>query len=185
MYVSTQTRANISFAVSYLSCFCKNPTQRHYKQGKCLLHYLAHTPAVLIEYQFGETTNQKELRLWAYSNSDWARDHDTRKSTSGYIILAGRGPIAWAATQQKLVALFTCEAECYSLTDAVKQILYIQHLLTKLGYNGSDLKLLTLLCNNQAAEALIKDLELYRRAKQIDIKFHFIHQHQQCGDIDT
>lgn len=80
-----------------------------------------------IKYCFEDET--KELQLKAYSDSDWAGCHTTRRSTSGYVIMAGGSPVSWQLAQQQLVALSSCEAEYYGVAEAVKETLWIQQLL--------------------------------------------------------
>ena len=48
--------------------------------------------------------------LQAYSDSDWASDPDTRRSTTGYVFLFAQGPIAWRSKRQPTVALSTTSA---------------------------------------------------------------------------
>ena len=36
-----------------------------------------------------------DLNLFVFSDVDWAGDLDTRRSTTGYIVYAAGGPIAW------------------------------------------------------------------------------------------
>lgn len=79
MHASTQTRPDIAYAVSQLSRYYLNPTEQHMQAAKRVLRYLAGTAAIGIKYQFKDTTQQ--LNLQAFSDSDWARDKDTRKST--------------------------------------------------------------------------------------------------------
>lgn len=49
--------------------------------------------------------------LSGYSDSDWAGDHDTRRSTSGYDFNVGCAVISWSSKLQSTVALSSCEAE--------------------------------------------------------------------------
>lgn len=124
MYLATQTHADISYTISYLARFVANPSRKHIVAAKQLLRYLAGTDAS-IKYTFGKRLEQEEsrLQLKAYSNSDWAGCHNTRRSTSGYIVMAGGSPISWQSAQQRLVALLSCEAKYYGVAEAVKEAL--------------------------------------------------------------
>lgn len=46
-----------------------------------------------------------------YTDSDWAGDTATRRSTSGYVFNVESGAISWSSKRQATVALSTCEAE--------------------------------------------------------------------------
>lgn len=45
-----------------------------------------------------------------YSDSDFAGDKDTRRSTSGYATFLGKSPISWRSKRQKIVADSLAEA---------------------------------------------------------------------------
>lgn len=76
---------------------------------------------------------EKELCIEGYSDSDWAGDKESRKSTSGYIFMLNGGPVSWCSKRQATVALSSTEAECIALTLAAKEATWLRLLLTKLG----------------------------------------------------
>ena len=45
-----------------------------------------------------------------YIDSDWARDVEIRKSTSGYVFHLGSNVVSWFSKKKSLVALSTAEA---------------------------------------------------------------------------
>jgi hypothetical protein len=55
--------------------------------------YLGTTENLGITYK--AVNSDKGIGLHAYSDSDYAGDIDTRKSTSGYVFYAGNGLISW------------------------------------------------------------------------------------------
>lgn len=77
---------------------------------------------------FGE---ESKLLLVGYSNSDWARDHADRKSTSGFVFLSNGGPISYASKKQAVVAL--SEAEYVALSLAAREATWFRLLMTELG----------------------------------------------------
>ena len=89
LYLSINTRPDISYAVGVLARFSKYPTVRACKAVLRVLIYLRGTAERGIRY----TGN--DLRVYAYSDADWAGDLDTRRSTTGYVVYAAGGPIAW------------------------------------------------------------------------------------------
>ena len=70
-----------------------------------MLLYLKATPTVGIKF------SGPELNLFAFSDADWAGDLDSRRSTTGYVVYAAGGPIAWQSKLQTTVAVSTMEAE--------------------------------------------------------------------------
>ena len=69
--------------------------------------------------------------LSGYSDSDWAGDHDTRKSTSGYVFNVGSAVISWSLKLQSTVALSSCEAEYIGQTNATKEAIWLRQLLNE------------------------------------------------------
>ena len=56
--------------------------------------------------------------LVSFTDSDWANDPDERKSTIGYVLSLGSGPITWASKKQHVLALSSAEAEYQSVVNA-------------------------------------------------------------------
>lgn len=76
MYAMLGTRPEIAFAVSIVSRYGSNPTPAHYGVVKRILRYL--------NDRLTSNLYRGDLKpLTAYTDSDWAGDHDTRRSTSG------------------------------------------------------------------------------------------------------
>lgn len=50
-------------------------------------------------------------KLLAFTNSDYARDMEDMKSTSGYVFLISSGAISWCTKKQLIITLSTTEAE--------------------------------------------------------------------------
>jgi hypothetical protein len=78
------TRLDICFAVSIVSRFMESSEQAHFNATKQILRYLSST----LNYglQFSSKENQE---LHTYSDADWGRDLDTRRSTSGILHKVG------------------------------------------------------------------------------------------------
>ena len=81
-------------------------------------------------FQKNEKTGQDCI---GYVDSDYARDLDKRRSTSGYVFTLAGAPVCWRCTLQSTVALSTTEAEYMAVTEAVKEALWLRGLLEDLG----------------------------------------------------
>ena len=68
-----------------------------------------------------------------YVDSDYARDLDDRRSTTGYVFTLGRGPICWKSMVKSLVALSTTESEYMTVTEAAKEAIWPVGLVKELG----------------------------------------------------
>ncbi|XP_036347223.1 secreted RxLR effector protein 161-like [Rhagoletis pomonella] len=168
MFAAIVTRPDISYAVGEVSRFMDNPKPSHVSAVKRILRYLNGTAERGIQYSGPSTT------LKGYSDSDFARDVDTRKSTTGYVFLVGGGVITWKSHRQKTVALSTTEAEFMAACEGAKEAVWLHQLLRDVGYAQESPP--SLYIDNQSAIRLIKNSELHQRTKHIDVRLHFIRQ---------
>ena len=129
IFSMVETRPDIAFATSVVSRFAKNPSYQHIEAVKTILRYLKATRETGITYK-GEQGG--DLIIKGYSDSDWASDHSTRKSTSGYIFMLNGGPVSWCLKRQT-VALSSTEAVYVALTLVSKVATWLRPLLTELG----------------------------------------------------
>ena len=93
------------------------------------------------------------------------------------LVFLGTAPVAWQSLKQKMVALSTCEAEYVAAATAACQVVWLQRLLSEL--TGSKAQAPALKMDNQPAIALAKNPVLHDRSKHIDVKFHFL---RDCVD---
>jgi len=66
--------------------------------------------------------------ITGFTDSDWAGDIDTRKSTSGYVFMLYGGAVSWKSSRQSVVATSSTEAEYIACSDAAKEALWIRRL---------------------------------------------------------
>jgi hypothetical protein len=69
-----------------------------------------------------------------YTDSDYAGEEDTRRSTSGFIFLHLGGAISWGSTRQSCTALSTSEAEYIAASNATKEAIWVQRPLLQIGH---------------------------------------------------
>jgi hypothetical protein len=79
------------------------------------------------------------------------------------------------------MALSSCEAEFMAATEAAKQAIWLSNLLSEL--IGRKQKVVTLYVDNNSAIALMKNPVFHGRSKHIDIKYHFIRECVEHGQI--
>lgn len=87
MYAILGTRLDIVYAVLVVSRFASNPTNEHYTAVEDIFRYLRST----IYYELTFTGELTTLR--GYTDSDWAGDTNTRRSTAGYTFNLRSGAI--------------------------------------------------------------------------------------------
>ena len=132
MFSMVETRPDIAFTTLTVSRFAKNPSHQHIEAIKIILRYLKGSRDRGITYGGGDN-NHAGLIIEGYSDSDWAGDKDSRKSTSGFIFMLIGGPLSWCSKRQATVALSLTEAEYIALTLAAKEATWMRLLLTQLG----------------------------------------------------
>lgn len=114
--------------------------------------------------------------LTGYTDSDWAGNRDTRRSTSGFVFTLGSGPISWQSKRQPTVALSTCEAKYTGQTQAAKEAIWLRGLLTQLTGTDQFIRSVIIYGDNQGAIALAKNPQFHARSKHIDIQTHFVRE---------
>jgi len=169
LYLAINTRPDIAYSVGVLARFNTNPNFRACKAIIRLLLYLRGTPDVGIQF------TGKSLNIFGYSDADWAGDLDSRRSTTGYVVYAAGGPIAWQSRLQTTVAVSTMEAEYMSAFGAIQELIWIKGVLSEIGIQLVDP--ITLHMDAKSAIALAKNPMHHKRSKHIDIKYHWLREH--------
>jgi hypothetical protein len=149
-----------------MSQFSSNPTEDHLQKALYIVHYLIGTKSPCIKYDGASKTG-----FMAYSDTNWAGDHETRRSTSGYAIFLGDGIVSWLSRRQHKITLSSTEAEYVGMTEAAKQLSWIQNLLSELKFK---LPAILLLVDNQGAMFLASNPAQEGRTKHIEILEHYI-----------
>ena len=158
------TRPDISFAVTKMAQFAANPTEDHLSHTLYIYHYLVGTPNYRLRYDGASGQG-----LNACTNSDWASNVNTQRSTSGYFIKLAGGLISWTTKAQKTVALSSTEAEYMALSDCSHQVVWMHTLMGELGYSLKPIPICgsIFIAFNPVTE---------RHSKHIDIRYHYIRE---------
>jgi hypothetical protein len=82
--------------------------------------------------------------------------------------------------ETKLSTLSTAEAEYIAAGHCCTQLLWMRQTLRDYGYKLSKVPLL---CDNESANRITDNPVEHSRTKHIDIRYHFLRDHQQKGDI--
>jgi hypothetical protein len=160
-------------------CMCArfqaNRKEVHLRVVKRTMRYLVYTPKFGLWYPKGSTFD-----LTGYSDADYARCKIDRKCTSGTCQLLGRSLVSWESKKQNSVALSTTEAEYIAAGHCCAQLLWMRQTLRNYGYKLSEVPLL---CDHESAIRMADNPVEHIRTKHIDIRYHFLRDHQQKGDI--
>ena len=168
LFAANCLRFDICFAVGLLSRFLQNPEKNHLSAANRSLRYLNSNPLTI---NYDSSTN---VNFAGYSDSDWAGDIADRKSVGGYMFLINGKPITWSSKKQVSVSLLSCEAEYIGLTEAAKEVLFIQQVFNDINVH---IGCPVIYCDNNSAVNLAKHPTNHRNSKHIDIRYHFIREH--------
>ena len=114
----TITRLNISYAVNRVCQYLHAPRTSHWSAVKRILRYLSHTVSYGLHLR-----STASCALSAFSDADWARSLDDRRSTGGYAVFYGDNLIAWSARKQATVSRSSTEAEYKAVANATTEII--------------------------------------------------------------
>ncbi|CAG7639035.1 unnamed protein product [Allacma fusca] len=166
---SRSSRPDISFAVSRLAQFMNSYNESHWNAAKGILRYLKGTADMGITYHCSG-----DMELTAYTDSDYAGDKVTRKSTSGFVVMLNSSIITWSSQKQPCVSLSSTEAEYIALTSGAREIVWLRSFLEEMGYPQKGPT--SILVDNQSAIRLTKNPEMHARTKHIDVRFHYVRE---------
>jgi hypothetical protein len=171
------TRPDLSYSVGLASRFMEKSTVMHAKAVKQILRYLKGTIDLgLVYVQGGEAD-----KLVGYSDSDHGADTMERRSTGGMVFYLNENLITWCSQKQKTISLSSCESEFMAATAAAKQALWLRNLISEI--TKEEPKTVTLYVDNNSAIALMKNPVFHGRSKHIDLKYHFIRECIERGQI--
>jgi hypothetical protein len=172
IWIAHISRPDIVFAAGYLAQFNANPGKAHWTAAKRVLRYLAGTRDSSLV--LGNNTSDPTV-LVGFSDSDWARDVDDRRSISGYVFQLGGSTVSWASKKQPTVAASSTEGEYMALSYASKQAMWIRRFLTEIGLDQEGISM-PFHVDNAGAIELSKEARHHSRTKHIDVHHHFIRE---------
>ncbi|WVZ53388.1 hypothetical protein U9M48_004339 [Paspalum notatum var. saurae] len=172
----TATRPDIQFAVCLCARYQASPRTSHRQAVKRIFRYLKFTPELGLWYSSGSS-----LFLRGFSDADHAGCRIDRKSTSGTCQLLGTSLVSWSSRKQASVSLSTTEVEYIAAASCCSQLLWMKATLSGFGLRFEKIPLLV---DSTSAISVAKNPVLHSRTKHIDVRFHFLRDHYEKGDID-
>lgn len=187
MYLMMASRPDIAFAVSHLSKFCSDPSEKHWLAVKRLLRYLRGTSKLALLLG----VKGRNSGVVGYTDADWASDSEDRKSVGAYLFFVCGSVVSWTAKKQAFVATSTMESEYVAAAQAAKEAIWLREFFGELTSKNPHLKVpgfthekpIEIFCDNQAAIRVAKNAEHHKKAKHIDISYQFLRQRVHLGHI--
>ena len=163
------TRPDLSYCVGVLSRYMQSPREPHAMAMKQCLRYLKGTTTLGLNYK-----RCTKVELSGFSDSSHNVDPDDGRSTAGNVFYLGGSPISWWSKKQDTVAMSSCEAEFMAGTEAAKQAIWLQDLLSEI--TGNESEKVTIFIDNKSAIALTRNPVFLGRSKHINRRYHFIRE---------
>ena len=139
MYAMLGTWPDLAFSIMRLTKFASNPSKQHMHLAQYVLHYLRGTKDYALCYD-GDSNSG----LIAYSDSDWAEDHNDRHSTSGFVFLmANCVPHGQLCSSWPIVLFPDANPPFPSLQQKQSTRLPLMHVVKWLGFGTLDKSLVT------------------------------------------
>ncbi|POM60508.1 Integrase catalytic core protein, partial [Phytophthora palmivora] len=135
----------------------------------------------------------KQLRITAalvtYSDADYTNDSVDRRSISCYITMLDGNVISYASSKQEINAMSTCEGEYVAMSEAAKDILWLQGLCKELAWQHP---VPLMLGDNEGAISLSTKPGKHSKTKHIENKYHMVRRNvelermtvEHCGTED-
>lgn len=173
------TRPDLAYAVGVVSRYMERPTIMHYNAAKRILRYIKGT----LNYGLFYSRGVGNYILSGYSDSNMAGDTDDRKSTGGVAFYLNQNLITWVSQKQRCVALSSCEAEFMAANAAACQGVWLRNLLRQITDIGD--APVVIYIDNKSAIDLTKNPVFHGRSKHIDVRYHFIRDCIERGEVDV
>jgi hypothetical protein len=211
LYLATNTRPDIAYAVSQVARFSHNPRKSHATGVKTIIRYLAGTKDKGVIY-----VRPKVLTLDCYVDADFAglygrepsEDSVSVKSRTGYILSIGGCFLLCKSQLQSTIALSTSEAEYGALSQAMRAVIPVRETMLEIIEAvdmidekgsctfGSQDQLRSFKTrvyeDNSTALSLAVKQKVTSRTKHWSVKFHFFWSHindkkknMECLKVDT
>ena len=182
LYLSTNTRVDIAFAVSQVARFSNEPKKSHATAVKTILRYLKGTKD---KGMILKPSNKFNLDLYVdadfcglYKRED-DMDPNSARSRSGWVIMLGGCPLIWKSQLQSHITQSTTEAEYSALSTALKTFLPLKSLVQEMIHKMCSDRLAnttvhaSVFEDNQSAYFLATNQRLTNRTKYFLAKWHW------------
>jgi hypothetical protein len=194
LYLASNSRPDIAFAVHQAARFTHNPKQSHAVALKRIARYLQGTKSRgLILKPTGQ------MKVDCYVDADFAglwgsEDPDdpiVAKSRTGYLVLYAGCPLLWVSKLQTEVSLSTMMSEYVALSTAMRDMIPIKTLVKAVAEAVTGQASVNVDCcsdvfeDNNGALALATMPRITPQSKFFAVKYHFFREKVFSGEINV
>jgi hypothetical protein len=162
-------------AIRELAVSMDNPGLEHWRAMSRLIGYIAKTDTVELRLM-----KPKDLKVYAYVDSNYATNKENRKSVTGYVLTIGGCLVSYSSKSQPSVTLSSTEAEYVAASMCATEVKFVQMLLEEI-MPTENTRPATLFEDNTGAMFLMENKAVGARTKHIDIRWHHMRE-MMAGD---
>nr|GEV32722.1 hypothetical protein [Tanacetum cinerariifolium] len=172
----TASRPDIAYANFVCARYQARLMVKHLKEVKRIFWYLrqSYNKGLWYSKDFG-------FELIAYSNADHEGCKDDCKSTSGGLQFLGGKLMSRSSKKQDCTAMSTTEPEYVSLSTCCAQVIWMRTQLLDYVYKYN---WILMYCNSKSAIAILCNPVQHSKTKHIDIRYHFIKEYVEKGNVE-
>jgi hypothetical protein len=185
IHLSKYSKPSILNTVRELSRFGGNPTMAHKKAMLRCMKYCVETAnqgLILKPNQQWDGSREFEFEITGYSDSDYAKDPETRRSVSGWSAFLNGAPYTRKSKMQKFVTLSVTEAECVAATECIQDKLFGKRFL-----EAMELKVklpMTLYMDNRGGVDVLNSWSIAGNTRAISVRLAYIRELKEAGTLE-
>jgi hypothetical protein len=182
LHIARWTRCDIANTVSQLSRYNAKPTRGAAVAAARLWAYLRATARLKFTLSLSNV-RKSNFQMIGYSDSDWAGDIDTRRSTTGWMVFIGVSLISWIAQLQSFIAQSSMEAETIAANKLLNELLYLQGLFKEAGLLPESQSKTPVMIDNEAAIKSAYNPVGQGKTKHFDIQEFHLRENTTAGRV--
>ena len=179
MNYMAQDNPAIQYAAKEVCRKMARPKIKDFSELKKLARFILGVKVVKWDFPWQSEIEAMDMKV--YADSDWAGCLDTRRSTSGGVLMLGRHPLRTWSSTQATVATSSAEAELYAMAEGASRGLGFQSTLQEITDDVS-LRVLRVWTDSAAAKAFASTRGL-GRMRHVQVKDLWIQSLVKTGRI--
>ena len=181
LYLVKHSRPDIANCVRELSKVLDGTTDCAFNEMLRIIKYVLDTKHLGLKIEPDDKPPGSPWQITCFSDSNYANDPETRRSVSGYIVYVHGVPVVWKSKAQQSVTLSSTEAEWFALSEAVKEVRFLQQLCESMQIQ-TQLPVIVRV-DNTAAIYMSQNITTTTRTKHIDVRTKFVKEFCEDGII--
>ncbi|CAO1621463.1 unnamed protein product [Parajaminaea phylloscopi] len=176
LWLSGLTRPDIHQSVTRMARHAHCPTEQHFEALKKIFRYIKGTMDLGLCFD-PDPQLCRPYPLLAFSDANFAEASDSRKSTTGMVMMLGRNCILWMSKLQSIIAHSTTDAEYVALSATCRELKSVSNFLVDVFGSTVIKSPHKILCDNNNAVLASDTVPKTTKTRHLDLHFHIIRDH--------